>query len=478
VSAPDSYARTARYAERGGVVTDRAVDPITGLPVLVYRFPGESVPGADAIAADEVWHVLDRGVDERGGYLVSTVVEAAVPIEAQPASLDDHAAARAFAAVAAAADAGVVHGDLGAHRIHRRGAQTWIEGYGVPWSADATLAEDARALARGLLALPGHGLSAAAVRVLRSAVRDGDAGAAADALRDVASDDREDEPEASPAAPAPGRAAGSPFGEVMLPVLPRSSSARARTARDDAIEAFNEVRIGGGPEGGASGPGDSPGGGDPASEAPPDPRPATRPMASGPVVRTPAATSPKPSWTETLGSTRAAGARPRTTGGTAGGGPRFSKTPPPEVTYRPGDEARRSADPPVRASAVATSAPDRRRLWLLGLLVVASIALALMLVWGGRDAGGPETVGAGGSYPVVVRVTPERLPPVSLVVVSSPPGSQYAAGTVIRSVPDRIVLDREGTWQLQGRFEGRHSSVVTVVVPTDVPVVLPFADVP
>jgi hypothetical protein len=67
---------------------------------------------------------------------------------------------------------------------------------------------------------------------------------------------------------------------------------------------------------------------------------------------------------------------------------------------------------------------------------------------------------------------------VSLVVVASPPGSRHGAGTVIRTVPDKVVLDREGTWQLQGLFDGRRSAIVTIVVPRDQTVVLPFADTP
>jgi hypothetical protein len=455
VSAPDAYTRSGRFAERGDVVVDRAVDPITGLPVLVYRFAGTPVSAARSIDSDDVWRVLEHGVDDRGGYLVTDVIEGAASIEARPAALDDHGAERAFAAAAAAASRGVVHGDLGAHRLYRRGADVWIEGYGVPWT-DGTPQDDARSLARSLLALRGHVLTGPAVAALQRASEDGDAAAAAKSLRaagrarktDPAAREPAPPPDArslpdAPAQPHPPASPGTPLGEGATP----------RPQRNAASAEFDRVRVGAVPDGEAATPGSGAAPGSPYV-APDFPGPA-------PMRAAPDAVAPSPAG-------RAA----------ADPGPRFSKAPPPDVTYRSGAFAPPERDGPARVAAVVASVRDRRRVWLLGLLVVAAMALALVTVMGREASPAREAIGSGGSYVVDVRVEPASLPPVSLVIVASPPGSQHAPNTVIRTVPDKVVLDREGTWQLQGRFDGRRSQIVTIAVPRDQLVVLPFTDTP
>ncbi|CAN5751322.1 hypothetical protein BH23DEI1_BH23DEI1_03950 [soil metagenome] len=461
MSAADAYARTGRFAEHVGVVVDRAIDPITGLPVLVYRFSGSPVAHARSLDPDDVWRILDEGTDDAGTYLVTHVVSGAEPLTSRPASLDVYVAARAFEVIAGAARLGVVHGDLGVERIFRRVDDVWIEGYGVPWDAlgseaaaagagaagAVALADDARRLARSMLELPGHALSEAAIDVLRRTVEDGDAAAASAALHDAGAH----EPGAQERAPAaagpvladdPQRAAPG-AADIRLP----DASARAtpRPPRNAAPEAFAHVRI------------------ESAPDLPPtpargrDPVPVTLPASTAPPTATPARTS----------------------------GARFSKTLPPDVTYRSGDEIRPGRTVGDRVEAAVGSVRDRRRVWLVGLLVVAALALALVTVWGQRAGDrasdpAPASGAASGSasYAVDVFVSPARLPPVSLVVVSSPPGSSHGAGTTIRSVPDRITLDRAGTWQLQGGFDGRRSEIVTLVVPGDTAITLSFTDAP
>ena len=455
VSAPDAYTRSGRFAERGDVVVDRAIDPITGLPVLVYRFPGAPVSAASAIDADDVWRVLEHGVDDRGGYLVTDVIEGAVSIEARAASLDDHAAERAFDAVAAASSLGVVHGDLGAHRLYRRGADVWIEGYGVPW-ASATPQDDARSLARSLLEQRGHALTDPAIAALRRASEDGDATAAARSLRALA-----DTTTAGPAArePAPPRHAPSlPVvparpSTPASPLVPHEHDTTPRPQRNAASPEFARVHI----------------------EAVPDAETATPPSVKPPGTPyvAPDAPGPKPMRAALDAVAAAPSAR-----AAADAGPRFSKAPPPDVTYRSGAFALPERDGPARVAAVVASVRDRRRVWLVGLLVVAAMALALVTVMGREASPASEAIGSGGSYVIDVRVEPASLPPVSLVIVSSPSGSRHAPNTIIRTVPDKVVLDREGTWQLQGRFDGRRSQIVTIAVPRDQLVVLPFTDTP
>jgi hypothetical protein len=461
VSPASAYARVSRFAQHGDVTVDRALDPVTGLPVLVYRFPGAPVAGLEALDPEEVWHALEAGLDDAGAFLVTNVVDGAVSLAARPSALDDFTLERAFAALATATAAGIGHGDLEAHRVYRRGAHVWIEGYGVPWS-DATPVDDARQLARSLLALAGHGLSAQAKSALAGAAEDGDTATLLASLRRPAA------PVARPAAPtvAPLAAAVAeppadvpppevePVIPVSIPIVPAPSPARAE--RNAASEGFHEVRLA---------PRDAPADrteavveiGRGAADAPAfagegDERGDGSPPATPVLATTPDAPAPRP---------------------------RFSKAPPPDVRYRSGGDRPVATATPPRPLGSTEAGRDRRRVWLLGLLVVGAVLLALLTVFGRRPPA-PPIVGANGvaTYVVDVRVTPERLPPVSLVVVASPPGSQHAAGTVIRTVPDRVVLDAAGTWRLQGRFDGRASAVVSVVVPGEASIVLPFPENP
>jgi hypothetical protein len=75
---------------------------------------------------------------------------------------------------------------------------------------------------------------------------------------------------------------------------------------------------------------------------------------------------------------------------------------------------------------------------------------------------------------VDVRIDPAGLPPVSLVVVESPPGSRLPPGMVVGSVPSKVLLDRDGVWRFQARFGGTSSQVVVLVAPEQQVLVVPF----
>jgi len=156
------------------VIRERTDDPITGLPLLRYRFAGSPTmrPGDPAPAG--AWRVLR--VVERDGWTVLDLESSAgaAPLDRRPQAVDDALVGRALAILGHARDAGVAHGDLGAHRLWRRGDRLWIEGYGVRWRDDADLESDARALADGLLNLAGTRLAAATRTRLRAVRERGD----------------------------------------------------------------------------------------------------------------------------------------------------------------------------------------------------------------------------------------------------------------------------------------------------------------
>lgn len=428
--------RTRRYARNGASASDGpasvtpALDPVTGLPVRVYRFAAGPTLAPAQLVHPHVPRVLDSGVDDDGGYLVADHVTGVSDLRTQPGGLDDATAAAVFDAVAAAHHLGVSHGDLQARRVLRRGDDVWIEGFGVPWRDSADPADDVRALAAALLDLPGHALSAAVVDVLRHASQ-ADAPTAAEVAR--ALDDLE-------AAPAPAREpTPSPGATIATAASPAAEA--TRPPAPPAIET-------------AAPP--------PETTAPPAPEATPAPPEA-------AATPPAPV------AASAGEAREPTTPTV-----RFSKTPPPGVSYRSGETPldERRADPePARAVQVARR--QRRRQWMVVALIVGALALAVVTALSQRPVPPPAQQGGPVTAIVVdVRLEPASLPPASLVIVSSPPASRLSPGTALGSVPRRVVFDAEGTWQVEARFQDRRSETATFTLPEERDVVLRFPSTP
>ena len=453
------YARTGPATQQGPASVVRAIDPVTGLPVRLYRFAADPVAGAAALDHPHVYQVLEAGSDDDGGFVVAHVVDGASHVAERPGGLDDAAAVAATAALAAAARAGVVHGDLGPHRLHRRGREMWLEGYGVPWTA-GSLADDAAALAAGLAGVRGNALSAAVRGALEAA---------------AASADHDAEALARAVAKASAAASRTPAAEV--PEVDgeaerrHDESSTAAVAGDaepdvDAGIDLDDVLVQGDDASAAA-----PEHAAPERLAPPPLRP--DPIAPDPVAPDPVSPDPvAPAAAET--SAGAADARAlRNTGG-------FSKRPPPDVSYRSGE----TPETPTRTGSGSTKRRheahrQRRRTWLLVALVVLALVLALVTAIARRPVPPPAAAGGPVSAIVVdVRIEPASLPPASLVVVSSPPGSQHTAGSRLGTVPRRVVFDAEGSWQVEGRFQERRSEIVTFELPAQRDVVLRFPGTP
>ena len=449
MSPPKRYTRSGAPVRQGHVSVVRALDPVTGLPVRLYRFPGQPVEGADALRHAHVLRVLEAGHDDEGGYVVSHLVDGASDVLQRPALLDDAAAVAATAALAEAAQQGVVHGDLGPHRLHRRGEDVWLEGYGVPWG-DVGLDGDLRQLALGLSGLRGHALSP----TVRSAIEAATTGGAGDAMTLAANVAAAAAAArgATPAVRATGagswRETDARFDHVVLEV---DEAARSTdSGASESVEAANETPV-------------------------PDARPSVR---AGAVPTPPARARAEPPELTTR-------MPPATDGATAPvpamrDSGSFMKGPPPGVTYRTGEAPTTSShatSPHMRTSNQAST--RRRRTWLLAALVVLAVVLAVVTAVARRPVPPPE--GASGplsSFVVEVRIEPASLPPVSLVVIASPSGSRLGAGSVLGTVPRRVVFDAEGTWQVQGRFQERRSETVTFRLPQDREIVLAFPDTP
>jgi hypothetical protein len=127
--------------------------------------------------------------------------------------------------------------------------------------------------------------------------------------------------------------------------------------------------------------------------------------------------------------------------------------------------------PPLpRASDTATWAdggldPSLRR-GLAVALLVGSLVWFGLASWSDRvgatpAVSPPPTAG----HVVDVSVDPEGQPPVTLVVLASPPGSRFAPGAVIASVPSKVWLDLDGRWRFEARFGEGRSPAVDLILP-------------
>ena len=304
------------------VERDRVDDPITGLPLLRYRFAGAPTihPGDPEPAG--AWRVLRVREREGETELEAETMAGAEPLDGRPEDVDDHVVELALATLTRARASGTVHGDLGPHRLWRRGEQLWIEGFGVRWRDDADPIDDARRLATGLLALTGTRIS--------------------DTVR---------------ARLATIAARGDPAAQV------------------DALPQIDPVRL------------------------------AAVPAAGG-----------------------------------------------------------------------LLDAPARRRLGLA--LAIATIAWAALAAWIELRPGATPLATRAVERVLQVEIEPVGQPPVLLVVVESPAGSRFAAGTVLGSVPSPVMLDRDGTWRLEARFGALSSPVTEVHLPFERHLRLPFPTLP
>jgi hypothetical protein len=475
------YQRTEVYRTGGGVTTHRGVDPVTGLAVLIYDFPGRPLVGPGDIDSDAVPAILAASFDGERGGLVAAIPTGATLVAPGESVVDDRFVLQTLQALRDAARAGVVHGDLGAERLLFADGRVLVEGYGVPWagpregtgegadrapSRSAVLRRDLQATVAALIRLAGDNLSSEVLVALRGATATGtnpppDAERLFGVVRRLSG--------GAVTVPSAG------FSELTLPVsaAPDSASTTPGTAPgaasepgpDDALELPDasdlDHEIGAAPGVAPSltatrtdvrvDPAVHQGQRDDGARHATDPDPIT--LASDPGLVAPSTRPPKDS------------------------DPGFVKDLPPGATYRPGnlDGAMRPA--PIRLDRLDDGGA-RRRSWrgpaLLLLLVIVAGGAAYMAVLAQRA--NRQAIGGSGivRHVVDVRVAPANLPPVSLVVDQSPSGSSFRPGTVIGSVPRRVVFDATGTWVVHAAFQGRTSDRVTVRVPEDRTLTLTF----
>ncbi len=476
---------------------------MTGLPVLIYDFPGAPRLKPGQFDSEAVPAVLAAGFDGAKGVLVTAYPPSSTKLIDTGVTVDDDLVLQTLTALRDAGRVGLVHGDITADRLLLAHGRVYVEGYGVPWnptaleaptkeSIRALLTRDLVATTKALLGFGSDGLSqevAAALKgALGSASRAGDAGqlyavvrrlaggavtvppagfgnlviptsaeqrtrSSATALDDLNLDDIDLRPRptapSSPGSPAAPEAHEESLGEAFEP--PYQPPTETPLAEPEwpptptPIELFEEAPLGHEEQD----PGDVP-----QLTTPPfpdEPDPITLHSDPGPTLRV------DPALRD------------------SGGG--FVKDLPPGATYKAGNPEEPVRVPPLdlNVSAVPRKKPRSWRLPILVLtLILVAGASAYLALVSRRDAPTALPGNTALSHFVDVRVDPPNLPPVSLVVEQRPAASAFRSGTIIASVPRRVRFDAAGTWVVHASFQGRVSESVTIRVPEDTSITIVF----
>src|SRR5690606_14224793 len=128
--------RGERYSVARDVTTYRGVDPLTGLEVLIYDFPGEPTAQAGSVSSDHLLPILAAERSGGRGSLVAALPYGASLVAPGERVVDDDFVLQAISALRDAHTLGLIHGDLSTSRILYAGSSVHLEGYGVPWAGD------------------------------------------------------------------------------------------------------------------------------------------------------------------------------------------------------------------------------------------------------------------------------------------------------------------------------------------------------
>jgi hypothetical protein len=529
------YQRQTLYSDSSGVKTFNGLDPLTGLPVLIYEFAGKPDPALADLESEHIPGVLDTVQENGVGQVVVAYSKGYAPA-AKPLTLPALKFVVASAqALSDAARAGVVHGDLRPERFLVGNGHVLVEGFGIPWQSAphaysppegvASYAGDVYAfgkvmqelcpdlpvpiktlLERCLARKPEDRPSAAQLLTALIALQKPPYGQVTSTQPTPA---QPSPPQAQPQVP-PVQAALS-FSQpqasqvtppappqkvleidfnvtedepqpppVMPPINPPSNQTKAVTLPDmPELDLFPEDV-----QQAAKTP--APPLKQPVSLDNWDDDPSDALLLETDSGRSSSPLISKPSMP--LGQPSGSPLPPKTSGKLPETGPKRSETKsldpkqtfikdlPPGGTYKAGKATDIKAAPFKETPMAPTfddvflkdnkSSKNTLRIVMVVGLLLGSLILAGLVFFrmdGIRPA--PTQTNSVASYIVSVNVEPNNLPPLDLLVVSSPEGSKFRAGAVVSKVPGQIVLDRAGNWQFQARFQDVLSDTVALQLP-------------
>ncbi len=437
------------FADHEAVKTFHGLDPLTGLPVLIYRFAGRPTAKVGELKSEAIPTILTSTVESGRGQLVVAYAKGYEPLSESVGAHEVAGLLRDSAtALYDAARTSVVHGDLRPKRFLKANDHVMVEGYGVPWTTWDAGSEFSAPERIGGASAPADVFSwARTVQFLAGRHLPGELSEMITACLNA---DPKYRPNAEtiykqivqPGEPAAEAAEASPFDNLDF------AEPKEKTfARNPFVSAYTSASSGTKRERGA-----------PQGDA--------------------------------AGTNQAA----HQTSDVAGDDDLFGFGG--EIDERP---PRRGARGRRTVLLIAL---------LIGLLVLGALALfnrdtlsASVSEALGRAAGAGlgerVTAGAGaalttfasivtgtgqtqsGSYLIRVEVIPANVQ-AELFVVESPAGSSLPLARPVSVVPGSAVLDRTGLWRLQAQVDGRLSDVQEVRVPEERTVTfsVPWLDVP
>lgn len=455
---PIRYQPQELYGEQGQVTTHLGLDPLTGLPVLIYTFASAPTVDVGVLESENIPGILASSFDGGVGKVVTAYSADYGLVAPGEVTLTPDFVVEAARGVRDAARSGVVHGDLHPGRFLHAEGHVLIEGYGVPWTPEdgefvapegadeRSYASDVYSLSKSLLFLgrdqfPSGVIAALERGLAADPAERPDAAELYEAVKAALKVTR------TPATPQPIEAG---FGELTLPVreggAPPDDTSGGSTAGSSVSDFDIDLALEEIPE--EYGP---PGSG--------DPEPLTINTDPGEVrFQSPPSSAPplRPSHKDRAANDSSPG---------------FVKDLPPGATYHSGD-VNASAPPGAFTYDFDEEGPTRQVNWgrigLLGAIGLAVVAVVVTLFLlrprtNFGNLGPPEAA----SFLVNVGVEPTSLPPVTLIVVDSPPDSRWRPGTIFGTAPSQVVLDRGGRWSFVGEYQQRRSAVVTIEVPTE-----------
>ena len=501
------YQAQTIYQEQGDVTSYLGVDPVTGLPVLIYRFTAAASPELARLDSEHLPRLLAWRDDESGGIMVVSWSSALVPVAGEP--LDNLQLLDSARALADAAAAGVSHGDLTPDRFMLAGDSIVIEGFGVPWTDQPTAPhEDVSAWAHSIGQI-GHRGSAGVTKLLDD-IQAGNRMEPAELftrLTDLLL--RGDAPVGQPPAAAaqepeaagpddsgPEEAAGDFLDRSWDDFAGQDEHYPAFTGTASQVPAVEDLELNfsddAGPDHHNEAPAEDP---DAAVFVPSRTyaserlgtgvQPEDSPLDDGPAEQPGDAPEelPDPVEPETVEEAGSSSRPPAPQSLPAGGSSSYLKSldsSAPQtrtgrsvgVTGQSGTMSTGRSNPSGQEMDWAEDQPvqrSSRRIIMITVLAVLTVVLVtLLFVLRQRDMDQvPAGVSAGVTYVIDVLIEPDNLPPVNLFVMQSPAGSQFAPNTALGTAPRRMALDMEGTWVFEGRFQGRVSEPVTIRIPEE-----------
>ncbi len=488
------YQRQKLLADHGGVKTYQGIDPLTGLPVLIYAFSGNPHLLLNELESENIPGILGSQTEGQQSHVVVAYARG-YQLASRPLEMDDFTfLIESARALKDAAEIGVLHGDIRPERFWVSSDHVFVEGFGLPWTSE----DDSYKPPERLSSFAGDIYSWA-----KSALHLTNPPLVTKPLLDLCLNQ---EPNLRPTA--------EQIYTALIKAKTQPASASVLSPVNSVLNSVNTVKPQGAPTGKTLEIDFT------LTEEEPEPTPAPvmqptmqglpkppskpktlsdlsdldihmSPSDSTPVSKSmPAASFPASFEDETLepmvlhsdpglrGVSKPQvplQSKVKSKTKTTDSKQPFVKDLPPGATYRAG-KADANANMTYKETPLpptfddvflknATSKRNSRRTFLLVGLFLGALILVGLVFFRQKTPTVIESNPSSLNYIVEVAVEPAGLSRVDLRIVGSPEGSKRKTGDILTTVPNQIVLDQAGIWKFQGEFQELKSEVVSLQLP-------------